>query len=120
MKNTHSTILALRGIISVALLCFPTPLANATDKPNVIFFLVDDLGWRDVEHRAVHPPALHPLCAPIRRAGGAVSPARRDAFGRWLADDLRRGASVRIGWLGWLALGVFAVLAMGTGFVVTL
>ena len=38
----------------------------------------------------------------------------------WLADDLRRGAPVRTGWLGWLALGVFAVLTVGTGFVVTL
>ncbi len=37
----------------------------------------------------------------------------------WLAEDLRRSASRRPGWLGRVALGGFTVLAVGTAFVVT-
>ncbi len=35
------------GVIVVVAGCFPAPAANG-DKPNIVFILIDDLGWRDL------------------------------------------------------------------------
>ena len=51
MRNPIKKILrgAATALFAIQILCPQTAMAKAeTRKPNIIFFLVDDLGWPDV------------------------------------------------------------------------
>jgi hypothetical protein len=50
-----------------------TPLAEAARKPNILFILIDDLGWMDLRCQG-NPHLLEPPISTVSRGRGCDSP----------------------------------------------
>ncbi len=49
MNPRHDLLWATRRIAAVCLVCFPAfAIASETERPNILFFLIDDMGWKDI------------------------------------------------------------------------
>ena len=69
------------SVIAIVLWMLVAPSAAAADRPNVVIFLADDLGWADVGfhgEEVIETPSLDRL-ARRRACSSTASTARRSA-----------------------------------------
>lgn len=87
MKN--KTFLCAMSLISVLVFAMSSIAANQTPQPNVVFFLIDDLGWKDLVSygaEVYETPNIDALCASGTRftraytSAPVCSPARGAAL----------------------------------------
>ena len=89
MSKTKTFILVNRISLAITIcsvcLCLPAVSAQASDRPHVVIFVSDDMGWNDVGYHGgnIHTPNIdrlakegmqldrfyvHPICSPTRTA----------------------------------------------------
>lgn len=85
LRKTMSTFVIIFGIFSLANLCINAGTASLQSQPNILFVLVDDLGWSDVSFHGSKIKTPHvdklasegvilnsyyvqPICTPTRAA----------------------------------------------------